>query len=162
MFCETPETCGNAPLQVVQVLQMCNTRGMDISTYLTRNTGLSMRQIALGSGIQPSKLSRQLNGESALSMETLRDLARAHSLDMLEVFEVAGMITRHEAQALRSENSLQRATDEQVAEEVLRRMERGATRFQDPAEPLSESAPASNVTALHMAAKTETEDVPEE
>ncbi|MDO4919897.1 helix-turn-helix transcriptional regulator [Kocuria sp.] len=135
---------------------------MDISTYLAKTTGLSMRQLAKASGIQPSKLSRQLSGETALSMETLRDLARATDLDMLDLFEVAGMITRHEARALRSENSLQQATDEQVAEEVLRRMQHGAEQFNESIDAFSESDQTSNVTNLHVAAKTETEDVPEE
>lgn len=140
---------------------------MHISDYLAAQTGLNQSQLAQRAGMQKSKLSRQLSGESTLTMETLRDVARGAGLDMLEVFAAAGFITRTEEQALRAAGNIARATDEDLAAEVLRRMQAGSEVMDRPITDaqiveLSERRPSVTSTPMHVAAKDTTPDVPED
>ena len=105
---------------------------MDLTTYITKTSGMSLRGIADAAGIQNSKLSRQLNGSSALAMETLRDVARGTGLHMLDLFQRAGFLTAAEVSEFREGFDVTRLTDKQIATEVLRRMERGSATLNQP------------------------------
>ena len=109
---------------------------MDLTTYITQTSGMSLRAIAEAAGVQNTKLSRQLNGTSTLTMETLRDISRGTGFD------------------------LTRLTDQQLAAEVLRRMERGSETLEQP---INAPLEAPNVSDLSVRRRRVTaEDVTEQ
>lgn len=124
------------------MVQICNTRAMEINDYILNTTRLSIRQLAERAGMDHTKLARQLRGSSALTMETLRDVARGTGLDMLDLFQRAGLITPEEVAEFREGFDVTRLTDKQLAAEVLRRMDRGSEVLEQPIdEPLPEDVP---------------------
>lgn len=123
---------------------------MDITTYLKSETGLSIRGIAERAGLEQSKLNKQLKGDTSLSMETLRDVARGNNLDMLKLFKIAGKITPLEEKRLRSTGAISYLSDEDLADEILRRMKRGATYY-------DEHSPFETHDSFDLAAKRSTE-----
>lgn len=104
---------------------------MDLTTHLKELTGLSIRGIADKAGIEQSKLNKQLRGDTALTMETLRDVARGNNLDMLNLFVLAKKITKEEEGQLRSIGKLKNVPDEVIADEILERMRGGSERFEN-------------------------------
>ncbi|GAA3591945.1 hypothetical protein GCM10022198_14870 [Klugiella xanthotipulae] len=84
----------------------------------------SLRALALRSGVEPSKLYKQLKSE--VKVESVVSVCRAYNLTMLPVFVAAGFITEGEAQTMAVEAALQNATDRQLAEETLRRAVAGS------------------------------------
>lgn len=123
---------------------------MDFNEYIVQASGLTHRQIAIKSGLQPSKLSRQLSGQNSLSMETVRDIARGTGLDMLDLLCKSGHITEIEMLKLRRAANLSTATDEEITDEVMRRMKRGATYY-------DEHSPFDVQDDFDLAAKESTE-----
>ncbi|MFJ3030990.1 helix-turn-helix domain-containing protein [Rothia terrae] len=123
---------------------------MDFETYLLEATGMNLTQIAKASGIQQSKLSRQLNGGTRLSMETVRDIARGTSLDLLDLLKASGFITELEMLRLRRTPNLTVVPDEALAKEILRRMKLGATYY-------DEHSPFDAQDDFDLAAKRSTE-----
>ena len=120
---------------------------MEITDYVLDTTRLSIRQIAERAGMDHTKLARQLRGASTLTMETLRDISRGTGLDMLDLFTRADLITPEEAADIRAGFDVTRLTDQQLAAEVLRRMERGSETLEQP---ISEPLEASNVSDLSV------------
>ena len=142
---------------------------MNISDYITQVTGYSMRQLADKSGIDRSKLQRQFSGFNALTMETLRDIARGTGLDMIDLFTRAELITTEESQSIRQSITLEDLSDEDIAREVLRRMEGGSETLDQPiGQPnvtnLSDRRPTIGEQKQEgfKAANEWTEDVPED
>lgn len=133
---------------------------MDLTTYITQTSGMSLRAIAEAAGVQNTKLSRQLNGTSTLTMETLRDISRGTGLDMLDLFTRADLITPEEAADIRAGFDVTRLTDQQLAAEVLRRMERGSETLEQP---INAPLEAPNVSDLSVRRRRVTaEDVTEQ
>lgn len=64
-------------------------------------------------------------------METVRDIARATNLDMLELMVKSGHLTRDEVNQFRSTGSLAKASEKELADEIYRRMMLGATYFDE-------------------------------
>lgn len=145
---------------------------MNISDYITQVTGYSIRQLADKSGIDRSKLQRQFSGFNALTMETLRDIARGTGLDMIDLFTQAELITTEESQNIRQSITLEDLSDEDIAREVLRRMERGSETLGEPVDqPLPPDVPnlsdrrptiGEQKQEGFKAANEWTEDVPED
>lgn len=99
----------------------------DFEAYLTRIThGASRRAIADAAGLEPSTLTRQLQ-RGRVPIETTVAIARAFRADLMEAFVEAGYITPSEATGLASRNALSAATDLQLAEEILRRVQAAAS-----------------------------------
>ncbi|MEX3610033.1 hypothetical protein VVR12_03155 [Rothia sp. LK2588] len=147
-FSEEPYFVADMPQNV---LHMCNTRDMELSEYITAKSGKTLRQIALACGYQPSKLTRQLNGVNPLTMETVRDIARATGLNMLELFRRSGHLTNEEVQRLQASGVLHNASEQELADEILRRMQRGATYF-------DEHSPFEAPEGYALAADTDDQD----
>lgn len=64
-------------------------------------------------------------------METVRDIARATGLNMLELFRRSGHLTNEEVQRLQASGVLHNASEQELADEILRRMQGGATYFDE-------------------------------
>lgn len=127
---------------------------MNLSDYLRTKTNKSIRQLAEYAGIDRSTLQRQLNKPNTLTMETLRDIARATEINMLDLFMRAGKITHDELDTLQAGGELTGATDEALAAEVLRRMQ------DDGSEVLDKPAEVTNLSARRR--KVTPEDITEE
>lgn len=81
----------------------------------------SLRAIALRIGMFPSTLARQLRG--AVPVSTTAAIARAYQLDVVDLFVQVGYLTADEARSRPLPGGgLSWVSDEQLAEEVLRRM----------------------------------------
>jgi transcriptional regulator with XRE-family HTH domain len=93
--------------------------------YFLARTGESARSIALKSGIDQSTLSRQLRGATDLKVETVVAIGRAYGLPLGELFVAVGFITEEEAATLGVTEALERATEEQLLHEMLRRVADG-------------------------------------
>src|SRR5699024_1930771 len=102
----------------------------------------SIRQLADRAGMDHTKLARQLRGTSPLTMETLRDVARATNLDMLDLFQRAELMTSDEVAEIRQGFDITRLTDRELAAEMLRRMEGGSAILDQPiGQPLPPDVP---------------------
>lgn len=117
---------------------------MDITSHIKELTGLSIRGVAEKSGLEQSKLNKQLRGDTTLTMETLRDVARGNNLDMLTLFVLAKKITPQESETLRATGSLSRVSDEALADEILKRMQGGNSMFEEDSPFQSEHDLAAN------------------
>jgi hypothetical protein len=80
----------------------------------------STRSIALRSGIEPSTLKRQLDGE--IKVQTVVAICRAYSGALLPAFMAAGFITYDEARSMAGIASLMVASDRELVEEMLQRV----------------------------------------
>jgi hypothetical protein len=112
----------------------------DFEAYLSRITnGASRRAVADAAGIEPSTLTRQLQ-RGRVPVETTVAICRAFHADLLEAFVEAGYITSLEATGLTGRGALDAATDLQLAEEILRRVQ--AASSTDLETPLDDEHPA--------------------
>ena len=93
--------------------------------FLAATNERSVRAIALFSGLEPSRVNRQLTGTNALTIETVVTICRAYKLDLADAFVAAGFITPDEAAKLASRAALADFTDLQIAREIVRRLEAG-------------------------------------
>lgn len=98
----------------------------------------SLRAVAIRSGIEPSKLHRQLSNE--LKVQTVVQICRAYDAPMLTAFALVGFITEEEGNSLAIDAALKQASSRQIAEEILRRS------IEDTA---AEAASAEPESAIH-------------
>ncbi|WP_194210402.1 helix-turn-helix domain-containing protein [Rothia nasimurium] len=112
---------------------LCKAWRVNIEQYLQHSTGLSTAKIAEKAGLTHTKLSRQFNGVSALTLDTIYQLARGLDLDFLTLAVEAQLIEEEYAQTLRTRNDITAFTDQELTAEVLRRM--GSTATIDPDNP---------------------------
>ena len=82
--------------------------------------GASFRSIAERSGLEPTTLTRQLKGE--LKVQTVVSICRAYRGNLLRAFVAAGFITEQEADSMAALAGIVKATDTELAEEILRRV----------------------------------------
>lgn len=107
-----------------------------IRTWVDRTTGgESLRQIARNIGVSHPTLSRQLTA-AALDPYAVVAIARVYDADPLDGLVALGLITRREVrQGLRG-LTLENASDQQLMDEVLRRLnERGTENLTDTEDP---------------------------
>ncbi len=91
------------------------------SEFLKTLTGdASYRAIAEQAGLEPSTLTRQMKGE--LKVQTVVAICRAYRGNLLHAFVAAGYITQQEAESLAAVAGVSKATDTELAEEILRRV----------------------------------------
>lgn len=94
----------------------------DAEAIIRAATGApSLRAIALRIGMLPPTLGRQLRG--TVPVATTAAIARAYQLDVIDLFVQIGYLTVEEARSRPlPDGGLDWVSDEQLAEEVLRRM----------------------------------------
>lgn len=85
----------------------------------------SYRAIAEQAGLEATTLTRQLKGE--LKVQTVVAICRAYSANLLRAFVAAGYITPAEAESMSSLAGMAKATDRELAEEILRRVRSAET-----------------------------------
>lgn len=96
------------------------------SDYFLRLTGeASVRALAEKAGLVQATLNRQLNGTSALSVQTVVAICRAYGLALAPVFVHVGFITEEEARAFSGPLSLASISDLELSKEMLRRVAAG-------------------------------------
>lgn len=93
--------------------------------------GDSGRKIAKRSGIHPATLNRQL-AENALTPEHVVRIARGYGASAVEGLLALGVLTHDDLTAASAAASLAAATDEQLMDEVLRRMKAGQADYDKP------------------------------
>ncbi|WP_176386621.1 helix-turn-helix transcriptional regulator [Gulosibacter sp. 10] len=110
-------------------------------TYLNwlsaRTDGASLRDIAARAGVTQSTLSRQISGASTLDAGLVIKVARAYGLNVLEALVASGFVTEEEAGAPGVASALERATDTELAREILRRAEE-SERMREPVSTLAD------------------------
>lgn len=99
--------------------------------------GASYRQMGADSGISYSTIRRQLSGEGELTAQVVVALARTYGQNVLDALAIAGFITRDEAGTPHVVDALRRASDLELAHEIMRRAADG-TASKDLTEPLPE------------------------
>lgn len=115
------------------MVPLCNTvlmRNKDFEHYLLSNANLNRRQIALKSGINPSTLTRQLNGDISSSFDTVLAIHRGVGLPIIPLLMHSGLITEDEAK--KAGGGLTAASDVELAREILRRAEQGRKAMSEP------------------------------
>jgi hypothetical protein len=118
----------------------------DLNPVFLQLTGArSGREMARAIGIDASTLGRHLRSEPPVG--TVVALCRAYGLNVIEVFVRVGYITETEAAEGALVSALQSATDEQLAQEMLRRVRAGSagTAITEPVSP--EQLAAADVSA---------------
>ncbi|WP_427017891.1 hypothetical protein ACQCSX_04550 [Pseudarthrobacter sp. P1] len=89
--------------------------------------GHSNRAVAQAADIAPNTLNRQLSGESDLKVQTVVDICRAYRAPILPALVAAGFITTAELATEIGPGALRDATDNQLTQEVLRRLKDAKT-----------------------------------
>lgn len=85
----------------------------------------SYRQMGVDSGLSYSTIRRQLSGEGELTAHLVVGLARTYGQDVLKALAVSGFITDEEAGLPGITEALHRASDMELASEILRRAKDG-------------------------------------
>lgn len=103
-----------------------------LKSYIEQITGQSsIRQIATAIGLPQTTLNYQWRGN--IQPSTLAAICRAYNAPILPAFVMAGYITEEDAASVSTVRDIKTATDEELAEEVLRRMSAGRnTVLEDP------------------------------
>ncbi|MFW0109518.1 hypothetical protein ACN081_02195 [Rothia sp. P13129] len=99
---------------------------MAITQYLLEKAQVpSVLQLALKTGVPHHKLNNQLTGRSTLTLETLRDISLATGLDFLDLAVKAELITQQHAKNIRAKGALLNATNNELINELKRRLDQG-------------------------------------
>lgn len=85
----------------------------------------SLRHVSEVTGIPQATLSRQLS-QSSITVETVRKIASAYQVSVIPALIALGVVTESDLVSFATVGALEEATDEQLAEEVLKRMKRGS------------------------------------
>lgn len=106
--------------------QRDSVEGMTWMEYVTRHAGTVQREIATAAGVTPSAVSRW--SESTPKPEVVATFARHFGRPVLEAFIAAGFLTPTEAGEVPSATpSLTSLSDEELLEEVAKRMREGGS-----------------------------------
>jgi len=128
--------------------------------YLSARVGESLRAVERAIDFKPTTLGRHIR--ESLRVETVVAICRAYRLDLAEAFVAAGFITEDEADRLGTARALAGATDRQLVEEMLRRVEAGEATAA-LTEPIEVEDPdyenVSDPAAYDLAAKREERDI---
>jgi len=104
----------------------------DIDQWIRRTTGGdSGRKIAKKAGMPSATLNRQL-AESALTPETIVKIARGYGQSAVPGLIAYGLLVDSDIAEVSIEDALERAEDEQLMDEVLRRMKGGSRAYDAP------------------------------
>lgn len=125
IFFQTHQTCP-------KVVPIWYTGNMSLETYLREQTKLSIRQLAKQAGLSHTTLVRQLKNERTTTLETLRDISLATGLDFLDLAIRAELITPGHANIIRAKGAITLATDDDLLNEIKRRMQAGHSYNQLP------------------------------
>lgn len=96
-------------------------RRAKMPTWLTRITRDSQAKIADKTKLSQSSLSRQLSDDTPLAADTVITIARAYSKDPIRALREAGKLTTDEVAAVTIEAPLEKFTDRQLLNELMRR-----------------------------------------
>jgi transcriptional regulator with XRE-family HTH domain len=135
---------GITRLSNLTVMQNCykvehvNTTASDY--WLTLTGEKSLRAIAKRTGLDQSKVNRQLNGTSDLRVQTVTAICREYDIDMAPVFVHLGFLTEDEARSFGAQLGLDRYSDVDLSRELLRRVTAGTATAA-----ITEPAPAKEV-----------------
>lgn len=100
--------------------------------WIRQTTGdISLRKVATEAGISQATLARQIR-EDTLTAESVVKIARAYGVSVVSGLQAIGVITEDDVMPAAIEKALQDATDEQLADEVLRRMKAGSEIYDRP------------------------------
>ncbi len=91
----------------------------------------SLRKVAAEAGISQATLARQIR-EGTLTAESVVKIARAYGVSVADGLQAIGVLTEEDVLPISVEKALQEATDEQLADEVLRRMKAGNEIYDRP------------------------------
>lgn len=104
----------------------------DIDQWVRRVTrGDSGRKIAKAAGVHPATLNRQL-ADSALTPEMIVKIARGYGESAVPGLVAYGLLVDSDIAEVSIEDALERAEDEQLMDEVLRRMKGGSRAYDAP------------------------------
>lgn len=122
---------------------------MTFEEYLKKETGQSIRRLALSIGIAQSTLARQLSGERTLTLETLRDISLATNLDFLDLAVRAELISQEHAENIRARGALKLADSMDIIDELARRIQKGENL--SAAQPVFEAPPETSPAGYPLA-----------
>lgn len=105
---------------------------MDLTDYIKESSELSINALAQKMKFPTSTLARQLRGDRTLTLETLRDISLATGLDFLDLAIRAELITPDHANIIRAKGAIALATDDDLLNEIKRRMQAGHSYNQLP------------------------------
>ncbi|BDB58938.1 MULTISPECIES: hypothetical protein [Rhodococcus] len=91
----------------------------------------SIRKVATEAGLNHTTLARQIR-EGTLTAESVVKVARAYGVSVADGLQAIGVLTEEDVLPISVEKALQEATDEQLADEVLRRMKAGNEIYDRP------------------------------
>ncbi|WP_407107821.1 helix-turn-helix domain-containing protein [Rhodococcus aetherivorans] len=91
----------------------------------------SLRKVASEAGISQATLARQIR-EGTLTAESVVKIARAYGVSVADGLQAIGVLTEDDVLPTSVEKALREASDEQLADEVLRRMKAGSEIYDRP------------------------------
>lgn len=97
---------------------------MNIGEWIEQVAGTTLRQVALATEIPVPTLARQVR-EDAVTPETVVRIARHYSASPLGGLVAIGLLSPAEAKTMSVGEALSRATDLELAQEAIRRIEAG-------------------------------------
>lgn len=103
---------------------------MDIEAWMQRTTGGdSLRAIAKRIDVSPSTISRYVERNNTLSPEHVIKISRAYGVSVVDALVDTGHLMEYEADLAGVSTALGYATNEQILEEMMRRVDPQAVRL---------------------------------
>lgn len=103
---------------------------MDIEAWMQRTTGGdSLRAIAKHIDVSPSTISRYVERNNTLSPEHVIKISRAYGASVVDALVDTGHLMEHEADLAGVSTALGHATNEQILDEMMRRVDPQAVRL---------------------------------
>lgn len=127
-------------------------------TYLDGITGgMNPREIAKATGVPYSNIYRLTTTSKTLDVKVIVEICRAFNAPLLPAFVAAGFITEDEARQAVGAKGLDLATDDELAQEAVRRMGQGRSVRSVLNEPLDNVTPLHREGPIIMAARKTSE-----
>lgn len=101
---------------------------MNITEWLTEQTGKTLPEIAKDTGISRRTLYHQVE-RGKVTVENLTTIARTYNISVVQALLAANILVANDLNLPKVELALRRATDEQLTGEILRRLRNGSQAY---------------------------------
>lgn len=129
-----------------------------VETWIRETIGdASDREVAKLSGLGQSTLSRQRR-DGTVTVETLVGIARAYQVSVIPALIALGVVTEKDIMIFSAQSRLSDASDEELADEVLRRMRSGSELMNAPISSVEKSLETSFANVRHLPIPAEEDD----
>lgn len=129
-----------------------------VETWIQETVGeASDREVAKLAGLGQSTLSRQRR-DGTVTVDTVVAIARAYQVSVIPALLALGVVTEQDIISFSARARLEDASDEEIADEVLRRMKAGSELMEAPISTVEVYLQSSEAKVRHLPIRHEDEE----